>query len=652
MSDPDALDLVVIGPSSVAFCGQQIGCGIEETDSFRMAVGPGAAAVAIGLARLGLTVGVITEVGDDPFGRFLRRCLACEGVEATSLRVAPERATTLSVHGARGEDRSGTALSGVCDGCGAMDGSWADGIGADGAWIDRLWAPRARAVLLTGTPAAGPWSVAALRQAIAPMRDQGGRVILDLASLLNPSDGVRAGPDRDPFASAASILPECDLLFAGGSPALPGTLRSLAPRALRSLAPRATVACWHAADGCRAVAGEGADGAGGEVRGRTFAVERCNPSAGYAAAMAGFLRGWLRGDSLATCATDANACAALATSRPAGAGASPLVAELDTLASGRALPCQPRLDPILTDLHRTGLRRQPPSRLLALACDHRMQLERIADMAGAPRARISDFKLLAVSAAAQVAAGRPGFGMFLDGRYGLAALHAAAVAGLWIARPVERTGSRPLEFEGGADGTADGSLGAQLVEWPLHQVVKALCFYHPDDSDALKARQLRELLRAQDACRRLGRDLLIEIIAGKHGALSDGTAAGVLQTLYGEGVKPDWWKLEPQPSSRAWDRIGDVIGRSDPHCQGVLMLGLDAPLRQLETAFAAVSTPWVRGFAIGRSIFSAPAQDWLSGAIDDEQAVAVMAERFAELVAHWERCRGASQAGGEESGSS
>ena len=62
------------------------------------------------------------------------------------------------------------------------------------------------------------------------------------------------------------------------------------------------------------------------------------------------------------------------------------------------------------------------------------------------------------------------------------ALYAAAGHPFWIGRPVEQPGSRPLDFEGGGD------LGSHLVEWPVIQTVKCLCFYHPDDADDLKAR--------------------------------------------------------------------------------------------------------------------------------------------------------------------
>lgn len=97
---------------------------------------------------------------------------------------------------------------------------------------------------------------------------------------------------------------------------------------------------------------------------------------------------------------------------------------------------------------------------VALAIDHHAQLEAMADAAGGSRSRIDAFKTLAVDAAVRVAAGQPGFGMLLDGTYGREALfRVAGHAHLWIARPVERPGSRPLDFE-------TPSLGAHLAECP------------------------------------------------------------------------------------------------------------------------------------------------------------------------------------------
>src|ERR1700733_9559303 len=97
----------------------------------------------------------------------------------------------------------------------------------------------------------------------------------------------------------------------------------------------------------------------------------------------------------------------------------------------------------------------------------------------------------------------------------------------------------------------------------------------------MKMRQERELLRLYDAARRLERELLIEIIAGKNGPVDDRTIARVIDGLYEIGIKPDWWKLECQANKTAWDNIARVIETGDPLCRGVLLLGLEAPEKDL-----------------------------------------------------------------------
>jgi len=179
-------------------------------------------------------------------------------------------------------------------------------------------------------------------------------------------------------------------------------------------------------------------------------------------------------------------------------------------------------------------------------------------------------------------------------------------------------------------------VGSRLVEWPVTHTIKCLAFYHPDDPKELRTEQSQKLLTLHQAARKVGRELLIEVIAGKHGAMADDTVARVLEELYALGIKPDWWKLEPQASSRAWDKIGAAIARHDPYCRGIVLLGLEAPEAELAKAFRATAGHTaVKGFAIGRSIFGEVAPAWLAGWTGDDAAVAEMAERFASLVKLW-----------------
>jgi 5-dehydro-2-deoxygluconokinase len=629
------LDLVTIGRSSVDLYGQQVGARLEDMASFGKAVGGCPANIAIGTARLGLRSGLVTRVGDEPFGRFIREQLEREGVDTSGVHTDPARLTALAFVGVR--DSTSFPLVFYRTDC-------ADAA-LDETDIDEALLARARAVVVTGTHFSRPHSAAAQREAMrlmrGPDRDEPGRVVFDID--YRPNLWGLAGHDEGEARyvrsemvtrQLAEILPQCDLIvgteeelhIAGGQE---DTLAAI--RAIRAMAPAATIVCKRGPMGCVVFTGAIPASLEDGIKGPGFPVEVYNTLGAGDAFLSGFLRGWLRDEPVETCGAYANASGALVVSRLLCSPEIPTWTELQAFLVRGSPHCALRHDQDLNHLHWATTRRVQPTPIMALACDHRVQLEELAHSVAAPVERIPAFKLLAVRAAASVARGRPGFGVFLDGRLGREALFAASHAGLWTARPIELPGSRPLDFEEG------GSLGAQLVEWPVDQVVKCLCFYHPDDDEALRLRQERELARAHDACRRLGRDLLVEIIAGKHGTLAADTLPRVLGRLYDIGIRPDWWKLEPQGTAAAWVAIGDVIAARDPLCRGIVLLGLEAPAERLIEAFqASAATPWVKGFAIGRTIFVDPAREWLAGRITDEQAVDEMARRFAALVEAWQ----------------
>src|SRR5690606_14191447 len=245
--------------------------------------------------------------------------------------------------------------------------------------------------------------------------------------------------------------------------------------------------------------------------GKGFPIEVYNVLGAGDAFMSGWLRGWLRNEPHATSATWANACGAFAVSRLLCAPEYPSWTELNHFLDHGSTERALRKDAALNHLHwATNRRRQIPS-LMALAIDHRSQLEDLANGDSKLLARIPAFKALAVRAAARVANGRPGFGMLIDDKYGRDALFAAgAEQDFWIGKPIELPGSRPLQFEFSQD------LGSRLVDWPVDHCIKVLCFYHPDDPAELKRAQIEKLRSAYEAARAVGRDLLIEIIAGKY----------------------------------------------------------------------------------------------------------------------------------------
>jgi 5-dehydro-2-deoxygluconokinase len=627
--DP-TLDLIAIGRSSVDLYGAQVGGRLEDMASFSKAVGGCPTNIAIGTARLGLKSGLITRVGDEHMGRYIREQCVREGVDPTGIHTDPERLTSLVILGIR--DDKTFPLIFYRDNC-------ADSA-LDESDIDEAFVASAKAVVVSGTHFARPHNAAAQNLAVKYARKHNRRVAFDIDYRPNlwGLAGHGAGEERyiksdQVTAHLQKILPDCDLvvgteeelMIAGGADDPYGALK-----AVRALT-RATIVMKRGPMGCVVFPGAIPATIEDGVKGPGFPVEVYNVLGAGDAFMSGFLRGWLRDEPIETCCAYANAGGAFAVSRLLCSAEYLTWPEMQRFLTTGSPHKALRHDSTLAHIHWATTRPPQPASIMALAIDHRAQLEKIADEANAPRERISRFKLLAVEAAARIAAGRPGFGMLLDGKYGREALFRAADHGFWIGRPVEEPGSRPLDFEFG------GSLGAKLIEWPLAHTIKCLCFYHPDDAPEMKARQERELLRLFDAARTIGRSLLIEIIASKNGEIDDATVAQVIERLYAIGIKPDWWKLEGQPSRRAWANVAEAIGRNDPYCLGVVLLGLEAPEADLANAFAiARDCKMVKGFAVGRTIFAGPAQEWLSGRIDDAQAVERMAASFRRLCEIWQ----------------
>ena len=579
--------------------------------------------MAIGTSRLGLKSGLITRVGDEQMGRFVLEQMRREGVALEGIRTDPQRLTALVLLAVEDEGVSPHIF--YRTDCADMALAEED--------IDEAFIASAGAVVVTGTHFSRPNSDAAQRKAMRIAKRHGRKVAFDIdyRPTLWGLTGHAAGFERYVKSDSVSqklktILPDCDLIvgteeeimIAAGAD---GVLEAL--KAIRALS-RAIIVLKRGPMGCIVYEGE-ITGLEDGIVGRGFPIEVYNVLGAGDAFMSGFLRGWLKGEPLATAATWANACGAFAVSRLLCSPEYPTWAELSHFLKHGSPHRALRKDAAINHLHWATTRRGQPESLMALAIDHRAQLEALADRHGAPRSRLEQFKLLAVEAATKVSGGQPGFGMLLDSTYGQKALYKAAKAGLWLARPVEKPGSRPLDLE-----------PFHLAEWPVTQTVKCLCFYHPEDTEELKARQERELLRVSDAARTAGRELLIEIVAGKHGALTDTTVAAVLERLYALGIKPDWWKLEPQKSAAAWRAIEKTVEVNDPYCRGIVMLGLEAPERELAAAFGTASgTKLVKGFAVGRTIFADAADQWLSGRMTDQGAVADMAARFQSLVSIW-----------------
>jgi sugar/nucleoside kinase (ribokinase family) len=124
MSD---LDLIVIGDANpdLILTGDDLTPEFGQIEKFidraDLVVGGSASITAIGAARLGLSVGLCSVIGNDAAGRFMEASLAGAGVDTRYLRVDPSIPTGMSIIFMRGNDRAILTAPGTIDAVGADD---------------------------------------------------------------------------------------------------------------------------------------------------------------------------------------------------------------------------------------------------------------------------------------------------------------------------------------------------------------------------------------------------------------------------------------------------------------------------------------------------------------------------------------------------
>lgn len=628
MASPErTFDVICMGRAAVDLYGEQIGGRLEDMATFAKYLGGCPANIATGAARLGLKVAMLTRVGDEHMGRFVREQLAAEGIDVSRVATDPARLTGLVILGIR--DRETFPLIFYRENCADMAISPDD--------FDERFIASAKALLVTGTHFSTASTDAACRAAIAFAKKNGTKVVFDIdyRPVLWGLTGRGLGEQRfiasDTVSShLQSILPNCDLIvgteeevhIAGGSTDTIAALRKI--RALSN----AAIVLKRGPQGCAIFPAAIPDHIDDGIAHRGFATNVFNVLGAGDAFLAGFLRGWLRDESWEQAAAYANGCGALVVSRHACAPAMPSSIELETLLKK---PDGFRLvhgDNQFNYLHRVTTGKPVAAPVFALAFDHRKQFAELATKFGAGAKEIEQFKDLLARALEQMPPALSG--AIIDDTYGSIPLDRLTGTGRWLGRPVEVPGSLPLEFEAG------DRLTEKMRSWPTEHVAKCLVAYDPRHATELRTKQEAALIALENAVHATGRRWLLEVIPpdfSKHPSL----VAEALEQLYRTGLMPTWWKLPALEHAGQWQEIAGVISKHDPHCAGVIVLGLDQPLDELMPKLKLAKDSGIgAGFAIGRSIWREPAEKWFARNLSDQDVVATIEKEFGSVIAAWQ----------------
>lgn len=626
------LDVICLGRAAVDLYGEQVGGRLEDMQSFAKYLGGSSGNLAAGLARLSVKSAMLTRVGDEQMGRFVREELARQGVDVTHVRTDPTRLTGLVVLGiGNADDIPHIFFRERCADMGVTDDD-----------VDEEYIASSRVLAITGTHLSSATTRSAVAKAIRLAKHYKTRVVLDidyrpvLWGLGSAGDGAsRFVESAETSSVLQTCLADCDLIvgteeeiaIAGASTDLLHALQNIRNTSSAVIVlKRGAAGCTVFDDGDISALENGVAVAG-------LPVDVFNTLGAGDAFLAGFLAGWLDNRPWHECGLFGNACGALVVSRHGCTPAMPSRLELDAFLSRTPTPRQPRLDAELVHLHRVTTWRDDPRPLCVLAFDHRSQLEQLAAAHGRPFAAIEEFKSLIANVIVEVidrGDDSVRYGAIVDRRYGGKALARLAARNIWTASPIEVPGSRPLVFD------PHFATGRHLSSWPSGQVVKCLMFYHPDDAAELRHEQ-EERIRALFAeIVTLDRRLILEVICPAAELTVDlETLPRTMRRLYNLGVRPDWWKLEAQTAA-GWQRIGEVIADCDPYCKGVVMLGLGAEATELQQALTvAASFDICRGFAVGRSIFADAAEHWFSGKVDDAATTRSIQQRYLTMIDTW-----------------
>lgn len=613
-------DLICMGRAAVDLYADQIGADLENVTTFSKYLGGCPANVAVGTSRLGLQTAMLTRVGHEAMGRFVKGTLKDEGVDVSMVLEDPDRLTGLVLLGVNPPDNF--PLIFYRENCADT------AIEEDDFSVESF--ERARALLVTGTHFSTEELFKTSCKAVELAKSVDTKIILDIdfRPVLWGLTGHGDGESRYVEANIVTerlktIFDKCDLIvgtdeelkIASGLREVDGAIEYLKEQSSGLIVrKKGQEGCEvHASYSPEAILGEG------------FQVPVFNVLGAGDAFLSGFLRGWLAGQPLSTCCTWGNACGALVVSRHGCSAAIPFWLELQEFLASRG-----RIN--LSDLERrhAALGRLPKDveDLCVMAFDHRSFFAKYR----VPSGKVSSFKALLYLALLQVDSQNlpVKLGTVLDVNYSSSFLNEIDTKSLWCASCIEEPDTYPLEF------SQNKEAAMLLRNRPKQHVVKVLVKHPLGISNEDFDRQVQKLQNLQQACTDWEQELLVELIPQPSTPECLKTIPQLIEDYYEEGIFPTWWKLPPIQDEQTWERVRFVIAQNDQNCRGVLILGHNENLEQLSTTLQKLSSrDFIKGFVVGRSIWGEAAEKWFKDEMSDEEVIETVASRYTFLINAW-----------------
>jgi len=234
--------------------------------------------------------------------------------------------------------------------------------------------------------------------------------------------------------------------------------------------------------------------------------------------------------------------------------------------------------------------------------------------------------------------------ILVDEEFGLPIIKEAKKNNLHFYLPVEKSSQDVFKFE----------YGTKFKEHILKYrptFVKALIRYNPSNKkdNILQRKKMKQLVKF---CEEEELKLMIEPLIPATSAqlkkfkgdtraydkkMRPELARQMVAELYADGIVPDVWKIEAMENKKEWKRLGEVIRDCREHRNiGIIVLGRGEDAEQVNKWIkTAASSGLVNGFAVGRTVFFKPLQDYRDKKITRDEAVSKIATNYVNMIGLW-----------------
>ena len=609
-----SLDLITIGRSSVDLYGEQVGGRLEDMGSFKKYIGGSPTNIAVGGARLGLSTALITKVGDEHMGRFIREELIRESVDVTAVKTDPERLTALVLLGIR--DKNSFPLIFYRENCADMGLAEKD--------IDPDFIAKARCLCATGTHLSNPLTAAAVKKALRIAKETGGKTALDidyrpnLWGLGGHDEGEkRYVASKDVTDIILSTVGLFDLIvgteeefhIAGGSSDTITALRKVRDHT------KALLVCKMGPMGAIAFEEEIPDLLHDGLAGPGINVEIFNVLGAGDGFMAGFLRGWLEGEDLTTSLRFANACGALAVSRHGCAPAYPSLVELDYFLKNGSPTKSLRKDIALEQIHWSTNRRSHWAHITIVSMEDLQFNTQLDNGHDSLQEKEEQFKRFIVKSIIAATDQFPPCGVILPATQQRSLIDEITGRQMFLVKSIGVLGS-------GSSFEVEDNLEI-LSEWPLELTVKVKLSIGPEFEA-----NIRRLYRIFRHTRKNRLSLALELDFGTENDQITQRCLELIKYIFDYKIFPDFWVLNYHEDLDLL-AIDRNIFEKDLFSQGILVLTDDADnFDLLDPNLNSDLLNPVIGRSISGAVFREIWANWLAEEITDLEAESQITEWF------------------------